>query len=148
MLVTTSRLHGGTPRLSGTVTARMYPSRTGTPTTGSGKAKGPWRPEKWPTRCTRWPLQPPKSSRIWKGCRKPSGAGWGTDKQNLNRPDCQRHTPRQMKKGQYYDQAQSVYADRASGGNCHYCDFDGDIDAGAAAGERAGQGDNLPGQDR
>ena len=73
------------PRSSGTVTARMSPSRTGTPITGSGMAKRPWRPEKWPTRCTRWPHQPPRSSRIWRGCRKASGADSDTEKHNLNR---------------------------------------------------------------
>jgi hypothetical protein len=53
------------------------------------------------------------------------------------------HASDKKKKGQHYDQAESIYPDRTFGGDCHHRDPNGDIDAGASAGERTGQGDNL-----
>jgi len=38
-----------------------------------------------------------------------------------------------------YEQTKSIYLNRTFGGDCHYRIVDGDIDAGTAAGEKAGK---------
>ena len=43
----------------------------------------------------------------------------------------------------YYAQTKRFYVNRASGGDCHYRHIDGDIDAGTAAGEKAGTDDYM-----
>ncbi|GAG46974.1 unnamed protein product, partial [marine sediment metagenome] len=43
----------------------------------------------------------------------------------------------------HYGQTKRVYVSRTFGGNCHYSDVDGDIDAGPTAGKESGKGGNL-----
>ena len=46
-------------------------------------------------------------------------------------------------KGYHYGQTKRLYVSRASGGDCHYRNIDGDITADTTAGEKAGMDDYM-----
>jgi len=46
--------------------------------------------------------------------------------------------------GESRDDPKRIYIDRATGGDCHHCPFNGYTNAGASAGEEAGRKSRLP----
>jgi hypothetical protein len=56
---------------------------------------------------------------------------------------CETHYLFLKEKDKHYAHTKGLYFNRAFSGNCHHCITDGDIDAGPAAGERAGQTGGL-----